>query len=361
MKFKKEAEVLNKLLKQKEQENTFSGVVYIKHKENTLFSSAYGYANRTWQVKNQLDTKFRIGSISKMFTAVAILKLVEDNKLKIEDYIHDYLELAGTQISKSVTIYHLLTHTSGIGDYYDEMNSTDDDWLALWQKKPIYVMKNLTDYYEMFKDKPPLFSPGEKYQYSGAGYILLGMLIEYLTGKKFDTYINEIIFDKLQLKDTKFIANDRVEIGVADGYEPVENNSKGVSWQKNIFTMTPFPASDGGATSTANDLVEFSRALRNNQLLNEVYTKLMLEPKVLDQNSNGFRGYNWQYSFANWFLLKNNKVVRYGHTGEEFGVSARLYYYPEKDIDVVILGNQGFCAGAVGWQIHDLIVEKDSY
>lgn len=359
MKFARETEILTENLKKKEEANEYSGVVCIKHNEDVLFSSTHGYANRTWNVKNRLDTKFRIGSISKMFTAVAVLKLVEDNKVKIEDKIHNYLALEKSQIPKDITIYHLLTHTSGIGDYYDEMNSTDDDWFELWKKRPIYTVKELSDYYEMFKEEKPLFDSGKKFHYSGSGYILLGMLIEKLTGKKYDQYIKEIIFDKLKLEDTKFINNEVVETGVADGYEPEhDEEGKVVNWTKNIFTMTPLPSSDGGATSTVNDLITFSRALRNYELLNEENSKLILEPKVLDQDSDGFRGYTWKYSFANWFLLEDEKVVRYGHTGEEFGVSARLYYYPEKDLDVVLLGNQGFCTGSVGWDIHDLIVKK---
>ncbi len=356
MEFKKESEVLKRILEKKELESKYSGIVFIKHKEEVLFSYAYGYANRTWTVKNTIDTKFRVGSLSKIFTAVAVLKLAEDNRIKLENRIHDYLDLSESTISKDVTIYHLLTHTSGIADYYDETNSTDDDWINLWKNKPIYTMKNLHDYYEMFKEKQQLFTPGEKFHYSGSSYILLGMLIEKIMGQKYNEYIKEIIFDKIKLENTMFIDNEFVEPGVAAGYEPTYVDGRIVSWVKNIFTMTPSPASDGGATSTAEDLISFNRALRNNKLLSEEHTKLLLTPKVLDQNSDGFRGYQWKYGFANWFLLEDDKIIRYGHTGEEFGVSARLYYYPELDIDVVLLGNQGFCTGSVGWDIHDLIV-----
>ncbi len=356
MEFKKESEALKRILNKKELENKYSGIVFIKRKEEVLFSHAYGYANRTWDVKNTIDTKFRIGSISKLFTAVAILKLAEDNRIKLESRIHDYLDLSESNISKDVTIYHLLTHTSGISDYYDEMNSTDDDWISLWRNRPIYTMKSLDDYYDMFKEKQQLFSPGEKFHYIGSGYILLGMLVEKIARQKYNEYIKEVIFDKIKLESTMFIDNEFVEPSVADGYEPTYVDGEIVSWVKNIFTMTPSPASDGGATSTAEDLVRFNRALRSNKLLNEEYTKLLLTPKVIDQDSDGFRGYTWKYGFANWFLLENDKIIRYGHTGEEFGVSARLYYYPELDIDVVLLGNQGFCTSSVGWDIHDLIV-----
>lgn len=115
----------------------------------------------------------------------------------------------------------------------------------------------------MSKDKNPIFESGSKFHYSGSGYILLGMLIEEVTDKKYDQYIQEIIFDKLNLEDTHFIDNEVVETGVADGYE-AEYDDEGNS-----------------------------RALRSNQLLNEEHTKLILEPKVLDQDSDGFRAYTW--------------------------------------------------------------------
>jgi hypothetical protein len=79
----------------------------------------------------------------------------------------------------------------------------------------------------------------------------------------------------------------------------------------------------------------------------------------VDQGSDGFRGYQWKYGYANWFLLKEGDLVRMGHTGEEFGVSARLYYYPDLEIDVVILGNQGFCTGGVGWKIHEILTDSE--
>jgi len=88
-------------------------------------------------------------------------------------------------------------------------------------------------------------------------------------------------------------------------------------------------------------------------------TKKILTPHVLDEGSNGHRGYIWKYGYANWFILdKDNNIVRGGHTGEEYGVSCRLYYYPSLNIDVVILGNQGWCAGSLGWHIHDMIMEN---
>lgn len=128
---------------------------------------------------------------------------------------------------------------------------------------------------------------------------------------------------------------------------------------RNIYTATPTAASDGGATSTVEDLIKFIQALKENKLINEDMTKKILTPYVIDEKSNGFRDYVWKYGYANYYLLdKDGSIVRGGHTGEEYGVSSRLYYYPSFGIDVVILSNVGFSAGKLGWEIHDLLVKE---
>lgn len=352
--------ILEAYLNEQASENKISGVVSITEKGRTLYEGAFGYANRTWKIAPDRKTKFRIASLSKIFTAVAIGQLIDEGKLALKDSVAAVLELANTTISKDVTIYHLLTHTSGIGDYFDEMNASDEDWFALWREKPIYQMRKLEDYFEMFKDQPAAFSPGEKFQYCGAGYILLGMVIEKVSKMDYQQVIQDGIFDFLPLADTGFVDLEDVTRGAAEGYEPEEDeNGNILGWKKNIYTMTPVPAADGGATSTIDDLLRFYRGLRNGELMSEDMTALFMEPQVVDQNSNGHRGYQWQYGFANWFLLEEGEIIRMGHTGEEFGVSARYYYYPKEEIEVVLLGNQGFCMGSVGWKIHDLLLGKE--
>ena len=354
-------DALDEHIKEQVEKDAFSGLVRIQRKEEILYQGAFGLANRTWGIKPTVDTKYRIASISKIFTAVAIGQIMDTGRLSLQDSVVDVLELTDTSIAPTVSIGHLLTHSSGIGDYFDEMNASDEDWFALWRDKPIYEMKRLDDYYQMFKKKQAQFSPGEKFQYCGAGYILLGMVIEKLTGQDYRKWIQREIFDRLDMKETAFLDYEDVVVGVADGYEPEEDAEGNImGWKKNIYTMTPLPSADGGATSTLGDLIRFSQALRKGELMSKKMTALFLKPHVLDQDSDGFRDYQWKYGFANWFLLKEDQVVRMGHTGEEFGVSARLYYYPQEEIDVVLLGNQGFCTGSLGWKIHEMIVEEKS-
>jgi len=350
---------LNSLLEEKYTNNQFSGVVLIRRDNETLFSQAYGYANRAWKVKNTLETKFRIASISKMFTAVSILQLIENKELSLDTKVVEYLDIKNTRISDDITIYDLLTHTSGMADYYDEDGSEEGEWERMWAEKPIYTVRELKDYFDLFAFKESVSKLGEKFNYNGAGYILLGMVIEKASKQSYFDYVRENIFTKINMKDTDFLALDTVQEGVAEGYEANNDTNSGkTEWKRNIYTTTPEAASDGGATSTAEDLVKFIQTLRNNGLLSEKMTKEILSPHVLDEKSNGFRKYIWKYGYGNYFILDNEEnVVRGGHPGEEYGVSCRLYYYPKSNIDVVILGNQGLCAGSIGWAIHDMIDE----
>jgi CubicO group peptidase (beta-lactamase class C family) len=152
---------------------------------------------------------------------------------------------------------------------------------------------------------------------------------------------------------------DVVDVEVAEGYIPIKSSEGAISgWKRNIYSTTPEAAADGGATSTAADLVRFAQQLRAGRLLSPHMVAEMTKPKV-PMFSEQRRGYFWRYGFAYMFLLDDDGIIiRYGHTGEEDGVSCRLYYYPQQDLDVVILGNQSWCAGDLGWEIHDLLLAE---
>jgi len=352
------SERLNQLLTDTSHKEQFSGVVKIQQNDDMLFEAAYGYANRSWKVKNRLDTRFRIASISKVFTAVAILQLIDKGKLTLDSSVIENLELGNTRIPKEATIYHMLTMTSGIADWFDESGNWEEDWAELCQKHPIYLFRRNEDYLPLFVNEAPVGPVGEEHQYNGAGYILLGLIIERLSGLSYFDYIQRQIFSSAQMLSSGFVALDDVCDEVAEGYIPITDESENIiDWKKNIYSTTPSAAADGGATSTAVDLITFSQALRNGLLLSTEMTQEILVPKVLS-NKELFRGYTWKYGYSNYFILdQNEKNVRWGHTGEEDGVSCRLYYYPKENLDVVILANQNWCAGSLGWKIHDLIIE----
>ncbi len=353
-------EQLNQLLLTTSQEEEFSGVVLLQCDRELLFEGTYGLANRSWKIQNQIDTRFRIASISKMFTAVAVLRLIEEGVLSLDTSVVQCLELDETKIPEEVSIYHLLTMTSGIADWFDESGNWEEDWAALCREHPIYLFRRHEDYLPLFINEEPVFPVGEKHHYNGAGYILLGMVIEKMTGLSYAVAVQKYVFDPAGMDRSGFPALDDVVEEVAEGYiQILDENEKIIGWKTNVYSTTPDPVADGGVTSTAPDLVRFSRALREGHLLSAEMSQEMLTPKVLSSEEQ-FRGYIWKYGYANYFILdQDEKIVRWGHTGEEDGVSCRLYYYPQENLDVIILGNQSWCAGALGWKIHDLILETE--
>jgi len=346
----------------KEKGEAFSGVVLITQNGKELYSEACGYANRPWSVKNQMDTRFRVASVSKMFTAIATLKLIESGKFAFDTSITKILNLKESSIPETVTVSHLLTMTSGIADWFDESGDWEKTWRTFVRNNPIYLLRRNEDYLPLFVNSPPVAPVGEKHCYNNASYILLGLLIELASKMSYFDYIRQHIFKPAQMTRSDFVPLESVESDIAEGYVPVvDEQGMQTGWKKNIYSVTPEAAADGGATSTAYDLYRFAIALREGRLLSTEMTQAMLTPKVLEDDEP-YRGYIWKYGYGNFFLIdqavkaQNAPIVRWGHTGEEDGISCRLYYYPQQDVDVVILGNQSGCAGELAWDLHDLVV-----
>lgn len=347
---------LHQLLTDKSESNAFSGAVLIRQEGSELFREAYGFANRAWNVETRVDTRFRVASISKLFTSVAILQLIERGKLNFDSSVIRCLGLTGTRIPATVNIYHLLTMTSGIADWFDESGNWQENWAALCREHPIYLFRENKDYLRLFVNDEPTAAVGDKHEYNNAGYILLGLVIERISGATYSDYVRRNVFEKACMSRSDFISLDGVDGEVAEGYVAISDSSDEIiGWKKNIYSAMPGAAGDGGATSTVYDLALFSQALRNHVLLNPEMTNELLTPKVHAEDML-YRGCLWKYGYGFQFMLgEDGRIVRYGLSGEEDGVSCRLYHYPEKRLDIIILGNQSWCAGSLAWELHDLL------
>jgi CubicO group peptidase (beta-lactamase class C family) len=348
---------LGRKLSQHAHEHEFSGAVLLRQGETDLFRRAYGYANRTWQVKNRPETRFRIASVGKIFTAAAILQLIDAGKLTLDTRVVECLGLEETKIPPEATVRHMLTMTSGIADWINE-NAEDyeAEWAKFCRQHPVYLFRRDADYLPVFAYLDPYGPLGEKHRYNGAGFMLLGLMIEKITGQTYFDYIRQHIFAPSGMTATDFLDLDDVVPNVAEGYIPVKDeNEKVTGWKKNYYAATAGPAADGGATSTLDDLARFSRALRDEKLVSAELTHAMLSPQVIE-NEDGYRGYQWMYGFGCFILLDGaGNLVRWGLPGEEDGISCRLWYYPQQDVDVIVLGNQSSCAAKIVWDIHDLL------
>lgn len=254
---------LNKMLEADE----FSGAVLIAKNGKPLFKKAYGMASKRFSVLNNVDTKFNIGSINKSFTQMAIAQLLEKNKIEIDETIGKYLADFPEEIAEKVTIKHLLTMKSGMGSYWN------DEWQAKWA-----TIKTVDELIAIIKKIPLDFEPGTSRRYSNSGYVVLGAIIEKVTGQSYYDYVRENIYKPAGMENTDSYELDQIVPNLAIGYmqnqaENPYNNSK---FQNNLLAHSVKGSPAGGGYSTLDDLLKYAEALQKNQLAGIKYTNLVL-------------------------------------------------------------------------------------
>ena len=187
-----------------EMDNNFRGNAYIVQNGEVLCNYSGGFADLANEIPNSPETRFACASMSKTFTAVGILQLIERGLLNFSDKIGAILDFDLKNIDPDVTVEQLLTHTSGVPDYFDE--SVMDDYEALWKIFPNYRIRHNSDMLPLFINKPMMYPKGEKFQYNNSGYVLLAAIIEKVTGTDFDIYLKQNIFEKSGMKSTGYFA-----------------------------------------------------------------------------------------------------------------------------------------------------------
>lgn len=317
-------------------QDQFSGVILITRDDTQLYAEAFGYASRSWKIKNTLETRFDTASITKLFTAIATLQLIDQGRLAFDTQAVDLLGLTDTTISKEVNVFHLLTHTSGIGDDADE--ESGESYEDLWKTRPNYSVTMTKDFLPQFVHKPPNFSPGQGCRYCNCGYVLLGLLIEKISGMSYRDYVRDHIFALADMTHSDFLRLDRVRDNTAEGNDPIfDDEGHIVGWKKNIYSFPPIGSPDGGAYVTAGDLDRFLRVVQDGKLLSAELTKAFLTPQVHHHTKDGWTlMYGYGLSF---YLDQTGKVICYQKEGVNAGVSGIMRYYPDQDINVVILSN----------------------
>lgn len=289
----------------------FMGSVLVARDGNVLLSKGYGFADLEWEIPNSPATKFRLGSMTKQFTAACILLLEERGKLKLEDPVKQYMPDAPPAWDK-VTFFHLLTHTSGIPNFTEFPDYRSTEGIATTPEKLV----------ERFRDKSLEFQPGEKWKYSNSGYALLGYLIEKITGQSYSQFVQENIFDRLGMKDSGYDSNSAIILHRASGYSP---SPRGLTNAGYINMTIPFSA--GGLYSTTEDLRRWEEGLMGGKLLSATSLKKMTTP------------------FKNDYALGLAVVTVHGHKVIEHGggiegFTTFLAYYPEDKLTVIVLGNE---------------------
>jgi CubicO group peptidase (beta-lactamase class C family) len=297
----------------------FSGAVLVAKDGKVLFSDAYGLADREREVPNTVKTRFRIGSMNKMFTAVGILQLVEAGEVELTAPLGTYLtDYPNRQVATEVTIHHLLTHTGGTGDIFGPEFETHRQEL-----------RTLADYVELYGERGSEFEPGSRWAYSNYGFILLGAVIEAVTGQSYYDYVDEHVYEPAGMTRTGSLPEDQAVPDRAVGYM---DPSGGTDWRPNTDTLPYRGTSAGGGYSTVGDFARFAEALLNHELLSPDSTELL----VTGKEEIG-PGIGYAYGFEDHREAGGNGWV--GHGGGAPGMNGDLRIYPGSGFVVVVLAN----------------------
>lgn len=315
----------NKLVKVAE-EIDFSGVAYVEENQESFFFQN-GYANKQDKLAFDKHTRFGIASGAKIFTAVAIAKLVEQGQLDFQSKLTDCLSIAFPHFHQDVTIHNLLTHTSGIPDYFDEEEM--DDFEELWQTLPMYRVRSGADFLPLFQDKKMMFPPGERFHYNNAAFIVLGLVVEELAGEPFAAFVQKHMFDPAEMTEAGYFAFDKLPANTAIGYIKDEDE-----YRSNIYALPVRGGADGGVYVSASDMARFWDALTQHKLLNAELTEELLKPHVkVDEETS--------YGYGIWIKKDAGKIKKYYVVGFDPGVSFHAAYYPESKRKVVVPSNHG--------------------
>ncbi len=302
-----------------------------------IYQKAFGQADLEQNVPASLNSVFRIGSITKQFTAVAILQLYEKGLLDLHDEIQKHIPNYPVQAGR-ITIENLLTHSSGIP------NLTEQKDLEI--KPGPYTAEELID---LFKTKPLAFSPGDKYRYSNSGYILLGYIIEQLSGKSYADYVGSNIFEKSGMTNSYYDNSSQIIRNRAHGY----NLDDTYNVVNAPYINTTFPYSAGGLLMTVEDYFKWHQALLTNKLIKRESMQKALTPFELNDGTSTEYGYGW--AFGN---LLGSETIEHG--GMTNGFSCKEIYLPKEDILVVLFSNNTFLnVNIVASQAAAIVADKE--
>lgn len=287
----------------------FTGTILVAQKGNIVINKSYGMANYELGVPNTPDTKYRIGSLTKQFTAALVMTLQEKGLLNVNDPVSKYLP--DYPNGGKITLHHLLTHASGIPSF-----TSFPDYF-----QTMCLPTTVEDLIGRFRDKPLEFEPGKGFSYSNSGYCLLGYIIEKVTGKTYESCLNENILTPLNMKDTGYDHHETVLKNRASGYT-ISNDT---FVNADYISMT-VPYSAGALYSTASDLYKWDRALYTNKILSNDSIKKIFTP------------YNETYGYG-WFIedVFGRKTV--WHDGGVNGFSSMITRYTDDDVCIILLGN----------------------
>lgn len=313
-------------LQKRTADETFSGVVLVADHGQPIFREAYGLASRAYAAPNTVKTRFSIASITKMFTSVAIMQLAARGLLRMDDVLAEYLPDWPSEVGRRVTLHHLLTNTSGYGDPWEHPD---------WSLERNHEIRRVEQMVSILREQEPAFKPGTEFCYSDGGYMLLGAVIEAVTGEDYYSYVTEHVLRAAGMHDSGFLEPDLDPPDMATGYnrQPLDGEQVG-SWRHTRrFDTKGMPS--GGAFATADDLLSFASALRGHRLITEEDTQRILSGHI------DFPFFEYgvaQYGYGSILATRGGR--RYiGHVGGAPGSSSDFGMLPDSGGVVVVLAN----------------------
>jgi CubicO group peptidase (beta-lactamase class C family) len=324
-----QAVVLDSLFTSLHQKKSFNGTVLIAEKGKVIFEKSYGLANEEKKLPINKETIFELASVSKQFTAMGIVLLVKQGKLKYEDPIAKYIpELA---FYGNITVSNLLHHTGGLPDYMELFEEN-------WDKSKFAVNQDIVDLFATYKPKA-VFPPNEKFEYSNTGYALLGLLIEKVSHTSFEAFLKENIFQPLQMKKT-FVYRSRFKPQKVENYaygyvlDSLGNKVLTDSFGKSFYTYyLDGIVGDGMVNSNAGDLLKWDRALCTDKLVNEA------DKAAIFKSVTTSDGKETNYGFG-WFLATNEKYgTMVNHSGGWAGYITFIERHLTNDKTIILLQN----------------------
>jgi CubicO group peptidase (beta-lactamase class C family) len=284
---------------------------------NVLLTDAAGEASKAFHVPNNIDTKFNLGSMNKMFTSVAVARLVEAGKLSFDDPIGKWVDETWLpkDVTAKITVRHLITHTSGLGSYFNDV----------YQKSSRALFRKLDDYKPLIKDDRPAFTPGERFQYSNTGMFLLGVIIEKVTGEDYFEHIRKAVYAPAGMTDSDCYEMDYPVENLAIGYSP--DLTSPYKWQNNLYKHVIKGGPAGGGFSTVKDLHRFALALLSGKLVSAKTRELMW---------TDFKNANYGYGFT---VVQSPGGKAVGHSGGFSGINSQLDIYVDSGYIVAAMCN----------------------
>src|SRR5829696_5932038 len=302
--------------------DVFSGTVLLAKRGVPMYQAAFGEANKDFGVRNTFDTKFNLGSMNKMFTAVAVMQLVEAGKLSLDDTLGKFLPTGAMKpdVLAKVRVKHLLSHTSGLGSYFTPE----------WDRQSRALWRSVDDWMGLVKDESLQFEPGTRWAYSNTAMLVLGKVIQAASGQDYFAYVREHIAKPAGMTSTDAYELDRVNKNLAVGYEREDDATNGPVYRNNLFMHVIRGGPAGGGYSTVGDLTRFAEALKSGKLVKPESVRLLTTPKPeLGSPEYGF-GFG---------VEAGGKVV--GHSGGFPGINSQLDIYVGEDYTLAVMSNHG--------------------